>query len=105
MLFDAVITGDHVNVGKETARLIGLGTDIYAGEEIRNTQDPMTKAELIWRADGFAAVLPSDKREVVLTLRNQYGLVTGSKYRGTETMLNRQKLTQVVLASDWRWRE
>lgn len=24
-----------------------------------------------------AAVLPSDKREVVLTLRNEYGLVTG----------------------------
>jgi H+-transporting ATPase len=28
-------------------------------------------------ADGFAAVLPSDKREVVLTLKNEYGLVTG----------------------------
>jgi len=35
---------------------------------------------MIYDADGFAAVLPSDKREIVLTLRNHYGLVTGSKY-------------------------
>jgi len=71
-----MITGDHVNVGKETARLIGLGTNIYAGKEIRNapTQE---KQDLIWHADGFASVLPSDKREVVLTLRNDLGVVTG----------------------------
>ncbi|HET6445138.1 MAG TPA: hypothetical protein VFI27_11230, partial [candidate division Zixibacteria bacterium] len=71
-----MITGDHVNVGKETARLIGLGTDIRAGEEIRHAEHE-GKKQLIWEADGFAAVLPSDKREVVLTLRNQFGLVTG----------------------------
>lgn len=71
-----MITGDHVNVGKETARLIGLGTDIRAGEEVRNSAQEKKK-QLIWDADGFAAVLPSDKREVVLTLRNEFGLVTG----------------------------
>ena len=27
-----MITGDHVNVGKETARLIGLGTNILPGK-------------------------------------------------------------------------
>merc|ERR1712238_563853 len=31
----------------------------------------------IWAADGFGAVLPRDKREVVLTLKNEFGLVTG----------------------------
>lgn len=31
-----MITGDHANVGKETARLIGLGTNIVPGEEMRN---------------------------------------------------------------------
>ena len=36
-----------------------------------------SRNEMIWNADGFAAVLPSDKREVVLTLKNEYGLVTG----------------------------
>jgi H+-transporting ATPase len=72
-----MITGDHVNVGKETARLIGLGTDIHAGEEIRAEPNQHIRNEVIWKADGFAAVLPSDKREVVLTLRNEFGIVTG----------------------------
>jgi len=71
-----MITGDHVNVGKETARLIGLGTDIRAGEEIRAAQ-PEMKKQLIWEADGFASVLPSDKREAVMTLKNEFGLVVG----------------------------
>jgi H+-transporting ATPase len=71
-----MITGDHVNVGKETARLVGLGTDIRAGADIRNCSE-QDKRMLIWQADGFAAVLPSDKREVVMILRNEFGLVTG----------------------------
>jgi magnesium-transporting ATPase (P-type) len=76
-----MITGDHVNVGIETCRLIGLGTDMHAGEEIRNAVNPEARNQMIWAADGFAAVLPSDKREVVLTLRNEYGLVTGMTVR------------------------
>ena len=71
-----MITGDHANVGKETSRLIGLGTNVLPGEEMRN--DPSeTKNDIIWNADGFAAVLLSDKREIVLVLRNHFGLVTG----------------------------
>lgn len=72
-----MITGDHVNVGRETARLIGLGTDIQPGEAIRTTTSEQIKKQMIWDADGFAAVLPSDKREVVMTLRNDFGVVTG----------------------------
>lgn len=72
-----MITGDHVNVGKETARLIGLGTNIEPGESIRNAVNIQAKKEMIWEADGFASVLPSDKREVVLTLRNEFNVVTG----------------------------
>mmetsp|Transcript_9006 Transcript_9006/g.19166 ORF Transcript_9006/g.19166 Transcript_9006/m.19166 type:complete len:969 (+) Transcript_9006:380-3286(+) len=71
-----MITGDHVNVGKETARLIGLGVNIRPGEEIRNNSSEY-RNNIIWDADGFAAVLPSDKREIVLTLRNHFGVVTG----------------------------
>ena len=71
-----MITGDHVNVGKETARLTGLGTEIHAGEEIRKAEGK-EKNQLIWDADGFASVLPSDKREVVLVMKNEFGLVTG----------------------------
>jgi H+-transporting ATPase len=71
-----MITGDHANVGKETSRLIGLGTNVRPGEEMRNAPTE-EKNELIWNADGFAAVLPSDKREIVMVLRNHYGVVTG----------------------------
>jgi len=72
-----MITGDHVNVGKETCRLIGLGTDMHAGEEIRAAETQDLRNKMIFAADGFGAVLPSDKREVVMTLKNEYGLVTG----------------------------
>jgi len=72
-----MITGDHANVGRETARLIGLGTNILPGDEIRNASSEEAKNNLIWEADGFAAVLPSDKREVVQVLRNKFGIVTG----------------------------
>lgn len=71
-----MITGDHVNVGKETARLIGLGTAIYPGETMRDAPAE-EKTKIIYDADGFASVLPSDKREIVVTLRNQLGLVCG----------------------------
>lgn len=53
-----------------------MGTDIRSGEEVRNASDEIKK-QLIWQADGFASVLPSDKREAVLTLRNDFGLVVG----------------------------
>ncbi len=72
-----MITGDHANVGRETARLIGLGTNIRPGEEIRTTANNHIKHEMIWEADGFAAVLPSDKREVVMVLKEDFGVVTG----------------------------
>jgi H+-transporting ATPase len=68
-------TGDHLNIAKETARLIGMGIRIYAGETVRNpTQE---RDELILNADGFAQVLPRDKREVVLVLRNKWNQVVG----------------------------
>jgi len=72
-----MITGDHVNVGKETCRLIGLGTDLHAGEDIRLALNPEIRNNMILAADGFGAVLPSDKREVVMVLKNEFGLVTG----------------------------
>eukprot|EP00349_Pseudokeronopsis_sp_Brazil_P003000 CAMPEP_0202970224 /NCGR_PEP_ID=MMETSP1396-20130829/16212_1 /ASSEMBLY_ACC=CAM_ASM_000872 /TAXON_ID= /ORGANISM="Pseudokeronopsis sp., Strain Brazil" /LENGTH=458 /DNA_ID=CAMNT_0049698599 /DNA_START=114 /DNA_END=1490 /DNA_ORIENTATION=+ len=70
-----MITGDHLNIAKETARLIGMGVNIHPGEATRaGTQDTY---ELIKAANGFAQVLPKDKREVVLVLRNIYQQVCG----------------------------
>eukprot|EP01033_Poteriospumella_lacustris_P005652 gene5652-4044_t len=34
-----MITGDHLNIAKETARLIGLGINMYKGEEIRDASE------------------------------------------------------------------
>jgi H+-transporting ATPase len=70
-----MITGDHLNIAKETARLIGMGVNIHPGEATRDgTQE---RNELVRRANGFAQVLPRDKREVVLVLRNVYNQVCG----------------------------
>lgn len=70
-----MITGDHLNIAKETARLIGMGVNIHPGEATRDgTQE---RNELIRKANGFAQVLPRDKREVVLVLRNIYQQVCG----------------------------
>lgn len=70
-----MITGDHLNIAKETARLIGMGVNIHPGEATRDgTQE---RNELIRQANGFAQVLPRDKREVVLVLRNVFNQVCG----------------------------
>jgi H+-transporting ATPase len=70
-----MITGDHLNIAKETARLIGMGINIHRGEATRDaTQE---RNELIRHANGFAQVLPKDKREVVLVLRNVFQQVIG----------------------------
>jgi len=70
-----MITGDHLNIAKETCRLIGMGQNIHPGEATRNpTHDTH---ELIWNADGFAQVLPKDKREVVLVLKETYKQIVG----------------------------
>jgi H+-transporting ATPase len=68
-------TGDHVNIAKETARLVGLGTNIYSGESIRD--DSSERDGIIKKADGFGQVLPKDKRQVVLTLKDTFGCVVG----------------------------
>merc|ERR1719401_2647009 len=69
-----MITGDHLNVAVETARQIGLGTAILPATELWPAS--AERDETIVTADGFAQVLPKDKREVILVLQNR-GLVIG----------------------------
>ncbi len=79
-----MITGDHLNIAKETSRKIGLGTDktktkipnIQPGSIVREHAGTMGLTQMVLDADGFAQVLPSDKREVVEVLR-QADLVVG----------------------------
>jgi len=70
-----MITGDHLNIAKETARLVGLATNILPGDMTREASH--TRDELIRQAGGFAQVLPRDKRECVLALQRSYNLVVG----------------------------
>merc|ERR1719316_476739 len=70
-----MITGDHLNIARETARLVGMDTNILPGEMTREAS--YARDELIRNAGGFAQVLPRDKRECVLVLQKSYDLVVG----------------------------
>jgi len=73
-----MITGDHASVGRETARLIGLGTqNFWEGQNLRKEKDVNRKYDMIWQADGFCTVLPTDKQDIIMTLRHSCGMVTG----------------------------
>merc|ERR1719379_3162650 len=69
-----MITGDHLNIAVETSRLIGLGTGVLPATDLWPAS--ATRDEVVMQADGFAQVLPKDKRECVLILQNK-GLVVG----------------------------
>ena len=69
-----MITGDHLNIAKETARLIDLGVNIHPNTVLWPAS--AARDELIVGADGFAQVMPVDKQEVVCVLQNR-GLVVG----------------------------
>jgi H+-transporting ATPase len=69
-----MITGDHLNIAKETARLIDLGVNIYANTSLWPAS--AARDQLIVESDGFAQVMPVDKQEVVCVLQNK-GLVVG----------------------------
>ncbi|GMI10211.1 hypothetical protein TrLO_g15595 [Triparma laevis f. longispina] len=75
-----MITGDHRNIAIETGKLINLhGSDIeiHNGEKVRGEESSEETKKLIWDSDGFAQVLPSDKRKVVQVLRHDFGTVVG----------------------------
>ena len=73
-----MITGDHLSIAKETARVLDLGTDISAKSDLPNL-DPETKkkpdhlgemyGELCYHSDGFAEVYPEHKFLIVEALR------------------------------------
>jgi H+-transporting ATPase len=80
-----MITGDHLLIGRETAKVLGLGTDIR-GPEGLPLLDPATQTkpkdlsknfgEYIRSAHGFAQVFPEHKFLIVECLR-EMGLKVG----------------------------
>jgi len=63
-----MITGDHQNIGKETARLVGLGDDILHRDALAG-DDSDERDAVVRAADGFAQVMPKDKNDVVRVLQ------------------------------------
>ena len=75
-----MITGDDTAIARETARQLGLGTNIVpAAEAFPKDMDPDNVppriVETIVRADGFARVFPEHKYAIVKALQGQGHLV------------------------------
>jgi H+-transporting ATPase len=66
-----MVTGDQLAIARETAKELGLGTNILdassLGDEKR--QDTAQSAEAIEKADGFAQVFPEHKFHIVKVLQ------------------------------------
>ncbi len=63
-----MVTGDHIAIAKQTAKEIGLGTDIMLPSAILNESD-MRAVKLVEEANGFAEVLPDHKYRIVELLQ------------------------------------
>ena len=63
-----MVTGDHIAIGKEIAREVGLGTNIKLAPSF--VDKPDTEAEsIVEEADGFAQVFPEHKFRIVKLLQ------------------------------------
>ena len=74
-----MITGDQLAIAKETARQLGMNTDIYPTAMLIEGEKDSSKAEsineLIERSDGFAEVFPEHKYEIVKRLQDMKHVV------------------------------
>jgi H+-transporting ATPase len=71
-----MITGDQRSIAKETARQLGLNTNILTGEYIRDKQKLYNShfvlmSDMIEDAGGFAEVYPQDKYFIIKNLHKQ----------------------------------
>ena len=65
-----MVTGDHVAIAKETAKTLGLGTNIQPVSAFLDK--PEDEAEtIVENADGFAQVFPEHKYRIVELLQNK----------------------------------
>ncbi len=73
-----MVTGDQVAIAKETARDLGLGTNIVNADTLGDTKEKATdaQAKAIETADGFAQVFPEHKYHIVDVLQ-QRGHIVG----------------------------
>ena len=64
------VTGDQMAIAQETAKKLGLGTDILDADSLGDSKKKETEAvaESIEKADGFAQVFPEHKFHIVSTI-------------------------------------
>lgn len=70
-----MITGDHLLIAKETARRLGMGTNILQAKSLHD-KDRSLVADLAVQVDGFAEVFPEDKFDIVAMIQEK-GNITG----------------------------
>jgi H+-transporting ATPase len=70
-----MITGDQLAIGKETARRLGMGNNMYPSTSLLGDRSSemggIPVDELIEKADGFAGVFPEHKYEIVKRLQDR----------------------------------
>ena len=73
-----MVTGDQLAIAQETAKTLGMGSDILDATDLGDSQDqdPTSVAESIETADGFAQVFPEHKFHIVEVLQ-QRGHIVG----------------------------
>ncbi|KAK9833068.1 hypothetical protein WJX74_006281 [Apatococcus lobatus] len=77
-----MVTGDQLLIGKEVARQLGMGTNMYTTEVLLEAKEGRVHLEgvndvdeLVEHADGFAEVFPEHKYAVVEILQNRHHMV------------------------------
>jgi H+-transporting ATPase len=73
-----MVTGDQLAIAKETARQLGMGTNILDATVLRDSKNQQSaqSVESIEKADGFAQVFPEDKYNIVDVLQ-KHGHIVG----------------------------
>ncbi|WP_348304148.1 plasma-membrane proton-efflux P-type ATPase [Methanothrix sp.] len=69
-----MVTGDHVAIAKEIARMVGLGTNIGPASDFIDKPDEEA-TDIIEKADGFAQVFPEHKFKIVELLQSRGHIV------------------------------
>jgi H+-transporting ATPase len=73
-----MVTGDQIAIARETASVLGLGTNILNASSLGDTkqQESNASAQSIEKADGFAQVFPEHKYHIIDVLQ-KHGHIVG----------------------------
>jgi H+-transporting ATPase len=69
-----ILTGDNIEIAKEIARQISVGSEIIKMSDLENLPES-EKAKIIETCDGFAEIYPEDKYKIVKSLQSNGHIV------------------------------